>query len=375
MIAGTFTNVQAQTDSTPVTIGQRQSIHSAVLHENRPYRVYLPAGYHNNTYLPARYPVIYLLDGDENFHSLTGIQAFLSKGPYAQLPEMIVVGISNVNRTRDLTPTSAKVSMLNGRKAAFEGSGGGTAFTAFLEKELIPHIEATYRTNGYRVLIGHSFGGLTTVNTLLQRPDLFQAYIAIDPSLWWDNSRLLNSADSLLQARSFKGRNLYVSLAHKEVTPQDTTTDHPRAIRRFFEVLKRQQQSGLRFATAYFEDEDHGSVPLVSELQGLRFIFKGHQQQVKAVAKNPSLLTVSYQALSQQLGFELKVPEAVADWLGNYCVSNKDLSNAYLFYKMNADAWPQSAHALRALAGVLQQQGKTAAAAAYLQQAAKNKAE
>lgn len=85
---------------------------------------------------------------------------------------------------------------------------------AFIEKELIPYIDASYHTQPYRMLIGHSFGGLTVINTLIHHKDIFNSYISIDPSMWWDHERLLKESQAALKSVSFEGKSLYLGIAN-----------------------------------------------------------------------------------------------------------------------------------------------------------------
>ncbi len=182
----------AQNESTAITIGKRETIQSKLLNESRQFSVYLPQGYENVAARPEGYPVIYLLDGDDHFHSVTGVVQFL--GSYSRIiPEMIVVAIPNTDRTRDLTPT--RTEMMNGtRQDWLKTSGGNDTFLKFIQTELIPHIESTYRTKPFRIFIGHSFGGIAVINALYTMPETFNAYVSIDPSLWWDDKVLLKKA-------------------------------------------------------------------------------------------------------------------------------------------------------------------------------------
>ncbi|MBC9909937.1 alpha/beta hydrolase [Chitinophaga varians] len=333
-----------------VSIGKKYSLPSVILGEKRDYWIYLPPGYDDTTYAPARYPVVYLLDGDANFHSFTGIQEILAQGPYASIPQMIVVGILNTDRTRDLTPSPA------GRKAYYDpkatlyaNSGGNERFIAFLQKELRPHIDSAYRTSGYNILQGHSFGGLTAVNLLLHHTRLFNAYVVIDPSLWWDQQLMLRQADSILPRKDFTGTNIYVAMAHKVVVPQDTTTDHPMAIRAFSQQLQRRQPQGLRWQFHYYPEDDHGTVPLPAAFDALKFIFSGHQVHVKQAVQDPSLITKHYAELSARLGFTFKPTERYLDWLGSYCLRIGRTDQAAAIFRMAADLYPQSKHTMEQL--------------------------
>jgi hypothetical protein len=208
----------AQNNSSDIKIGQKHSLRSQVLNEERPYWVYLPASYDDKTYAPQRYCVLYLLDGDAHFHSASGVVQFMSAGINGnfQIPELIVVAIPNLSqdgRTRDLTPTASQLGPDGKETHFFANSGGGNNFLKFLREELFPRIESSYRTRPHRILVGHSFGGLLVLHALLDSPELFQAYIAIDPSLWWDNQVLVRRVESRSKDPSRRRGSVYISLA------------------------------------------------------------------------------------------------------------------------------------------------------------------
>ena len=171
------TMIQAQTGS-QIIIGKSDSVYSKILHENRKIWVHVP----NNdspdgVFVPEHYPVVYLLDGwEQNFSVLTSMIELLSGGGgNLAFPKMIVVGIPNTNRTRDLTPTHvAALPMMDSAEAST--SGGGEQFISFMQKELIPHIDSLYPTAPYRIFIGHSLGGLMTLYTVIHYTNLFNAY-------------------------------------------------------------------------------------------------------------------------------------------------------------------------------------------------------
>lgn len=199
----------------PIVIGHIDSIHSKILGEQRKIWVYVPNSDDSAVYAKQRYPVVYLLDGDAHFFSVAGmIRQLSSVNGNTICPQMIVVGIPNTDRTRDLTPTHLDAAPPFMDSAASKTSGGGEKFISFIEKELILHIDSLYPTEPYRMLIGHSFGGLTVTNTLIHRPRLFNAYVAIDPSMWWDHQKLLHEAKLALAGRDYRGESLYLGIAN-----------------------------------------------------------------------------------------------------------------------------------------------------------------
>ena len=175
-------------ERTPLSIGERINIESRTLRESRTLNVYLPNSYSKQP--DKRYPVIYLLDGsiDEDFIHISGLVQFGSFSWIKMLPESIVVGIGNVDRRRDYTyPTR-----IERQKKDFPTSGGSTKFADFIEKELQPFVRSNYRTSGGKeTLIGQSLGGLLATEILFKRPELFENYIIVSPSLWWDRESRL----------------------------------------------------------------------------------------------------------------------------------------------------------------------------------------
>lgn len=178
----TTLTANAQSDN-KITIGKVDSVYSNILGEQRKIWVYTPGITTGDNGKGKQYPVLYLLDGDGHFASVAGLVQQLSQvNGNMVLPEMIIVAIPNTDRTRDLTPTHV-VSDPPMMDSTFSShSGGGESFAAFIEKELMPHIDSLYPAAPYRLLVGHSFGGLTVMNMLTNHTKMFNAYIAIDPA-------------------------------------------------------------------------------------------------------------------------------------------------------------------------------------------------
>ncbi|MDY0780983.1 alpha/beta hydrolase-fold protein [Tenacibaculum sp. IB213877] len=327
-----------------INIGEKYKIFSKVLNEEREYWVYLPENYNDTIYAPEKYPVVYFLDGDRHFHSLTGVHDFLSKGPYASLPQMIFVGIlTTKNRSRDLTPTRVKESQTE-KNFLFKNSGGNDLFIKFLKNELIPQIKNNYRTSGYKTMIGHSFGGLTVLNTWLTQPTLFNSYIAIDPSIWWDNEYILKIADNKLKNPKLEKTTLYFTLAHEETTIDNTAIEHENAIKKFKDKLGS-LQSKINWKYQFLKEEDHGTISLPSEYYGLRFVYKGYQLPVKLVARQPSIMADQFQELSKRMNFNMKPAESRVDWIASYAFKNDQKEAAIKLLETNLSNYPYSENA------------------------------
>ena len=257
--------------SNVISIGQVETIHSRILDEDRTVWVHIPE---DNPPDSVKYPVLYLMDGSANFKSVVGLMHHLSTAQGNMIcPKMIIVAILNTQRTRDLSTTEMK--------SWDEKTGGGEAFTKFIAEELIPFIEQNYPATNQRTLVGHSLGGLMVINTLVKHGDLFEKYLAIDPSLWWDDQRSLHEYQHALARSNFKGRSLFIGIANTInmdtlVALQDTTqsTAHFRAINSFLATLRQSKTNGLDWQAKYYPDEHHGTVPLINEYDGFHFLYR-----------------------------------------------------------------------------------------------------
>ena len=341
------------------------TLFSKTLDEYREFWVKLPENYDFNN--NQEYPVVYLLDGISLQNSLETVYDNYW-GHY--LPSMILVGISNrTNRTRDLT--TSKVNMRRGSSFKKE-SGGAENFTEFMENELIPYIDNKYKSLGHRTLIGHSYAGLFTINMLINHKHIFQNYIAIDPSLDWDNQKLLKQAKEKLTSESYKGKSLFVSLAaeqlhiwDEEVTMDNIMNDSSeftlfaRSIIEFSNYTKSQKKSGLNFSWKVYNEDLHGTIPLPSIRDGLIFLFEWYQFKSPQKYNNPatpieelvSLLKKQEQIYSENFG----VPTApmISELLIGYGYMNMQMEQsekAFMFFQMNIKYNPKNPTAYEAMA-------------------------
>ncbi|MFZ1702871.1 MAG: alpha/beta hydrolase-fold protein [Saprospiraceae bacterium] len=155
-----------------------------------------------NVWSPPKYsthtdslPVLYMLDGgiEEDFPHIANTLAELIVAK--KIPPILLVGIQNTERRRDLTG----FTVVEKDKIVAPKFGGSTTFRAFISEELFAEVNSRYRTNKQKGIIGESFAGLFVVETLLLQPNLFDFYIAFDPSLWWNDKYLLKTANKLLE--------------------------------------------------------------------------------------------------------------------------------------------------------------------------------
>ncbi|MEL6821909.1 MAG: alpha/beta hydrolase-fold protein [Calditrichota bacterium] len=309
-----------------ITSGERITVTSNVLGEERSIWVSHPNGYAEGT---AKYPVLYLLDGPGHYQHTLGSLDFLSSRGNA--PEMIIVAIANTDRTRDLTP-EMKYDTTRTR------GGGAANFLKFINTELKPYIKKNYRTRDFDLLIGHSFGGLFAVNTLLTEPESFDAYIAISPSLWWDNQRLVVDAERELSRDLTQGKFLYMT----------TGNEGPRMLEPTQRVAKSLEIYGkgqVRWAFQYMPDEDHGSIPFKTTYDGLGMLFEGWRLP-REIVREGTLDQVDkhYKQLSKQFGYTIPTPEGVINGLGYRYIGSKEFKEAIRVLKRNVEKYPNSAN-------------------------------
>ncbi len=189
-----------------IKIGKVEQFYSNTLNENRSYSVYLPPSYQLDR--DQKFPVLYLLDGHYNFHYVTGLIELYS-GISEDIPELIVIGLAgNGTETyrNNCKPTAKDI----------EDSGNADDMIRCIETELIPAVNEKYKTNSFKILAGHSIGGLFTINMALNRPTLFNHYIAISPALQWGNEAMLKIADEKYTQNPSLKTSVYVSLGDEE---------------------------------------------------------------------------------------------------------------------------------------------------------------
>jgi len=214
-------------------------------------------------------------------------------------------------------------------------------FLAFIKNELIPQIDAKYRTSPYRIFVGHSLGGITVIDALYTIPETFNAYIAIDPSLWWDDKVLLKQAKEHVSKDNYQGKVLYLGQANT-MSPDDTTTNnHFNAMLQFNEVLNTYNTSGLRYAYKYYPNDDHGSVPIITEYDALRFIFDGYKLNLSQVMADPSVLPKHFKDVSARLGVPFQPSEAMLIQLAGFVVG-QDTTKAMAMYEIGTQFYPNS---------------------------------
>lgn len=232
---------------------------SQVMQETRRINVYLPPEY--AAVAPDRYTVVYMPDGglQEDFpHIANTIDTAVRAG---EMRPVILVGIENTERRRDMTgPTE----VASDRQIA-PRVGGSAAFRAFIADELMPDIDARYRTNGEAGIIGESAAGLFIVETFFLQPELFDTWIALSPSLWWNNHELVDKAAERLAARPDLVGTLYLSSAEE--------TDIVPYVARLGEILQESAPAGLAWYCEPRPDLLHSNIYRMLSPQVLRRMY------------------------------------------------------------------------------------------------------
>lgn len=244
---------------TDFSIGKAISIQSSTLGEKRELNVYLPSSYSSNT--SKRYPVIYLLDGskDEDFIHISGIVQFGSFEWINMNPECIVVGIGNVDRKRDFTyPSQNKLD-----QEEFPTSGQSERFIQFLANELQPFVDANFRTTSTKTIIGQSLGGLLATEILFAKPYMFDNYIIVSPSLWWDDERILKRQPEAVDSN----KSIYIAGGKEGETME-------RLAKELFRKLSDQKSQNMEMYYEFLEDKTHGDALHMAVYNAMDKIFR-----------------------------------------------------------------------------------------------------
>jgi predicted alpha/beta superfamily hydrolase len=320
-------NANAQLEGDKIYLGEFRTLQSEVLGEERIILVYTPAGYDRGQ---TKYPVLFLLDGPAHFHHVTGIIEFMSRNRL--IPQMIVVAIANTDRSRDLTPTQDKTRIGNTPTA-----GGADNFLAFLKDELIPFVDQNYRTQPYRILIGHSFGGLFAMYCLIAAPETFNSYIAISPTFWWDDHFLARKAKLEFKDRLEMNNLLYITLGNEGQQMID-------GAQRFATFLEDNAPAGLEWEYHFMENEDHSSIPHRSIYDGLEFLYR--PWKMDNILLNGELADVQahYDELSRRYGYKIVIEEVILNAMGYQALARAEYEKAIEIFKLAARLYPESAN-------------------------------
>jgi predicted alpha/beta superfamily hydrolase len=338
----------AQTSGSLIEIGKRYSIHSEILNEERYYSVCLPESYVTNP--NKKYIVAYVLDGERNkFIEFAGIAQSMNSAfnLKVQTPELIIVSIENTDRTRDFTPTHSLNYLDREDITAFESSGKADNFKMFIEKELIPEIDKSFRTIRKNMIVGHSLGGLFALHCFLESPELFSYYLLIDPSWFWDHNYIGKRAKEVLNKRTDLKARIYIALANN----LEDDKRHYQWGKEFYKLLEKNQSPGLETRFRYFEDEKHLTIPTPATYYGLKFIFEPYEINLNEICKDPNVIYAHEKRVSEKLGVEMKLDESFINVVGYVALYDRKLPEvAIAVFEINTRYYPESLNVWDSLA-------------------------
>jgi len=306
-----------------ISIATTHTIASKILKEDRKVLISLPVGYEKTT---SKYPVLVLTDGMQNIkHAIGSIELLTRTG---SIPPIIVVGIQSVNRTKDFSPTVSENS---------PGSGNGPKYLEFIEKEVLPFVDSNYRTHPFRVLEGHSLGGIFTAYALMEKPELFDAHIILSPSFWWNKEEFINKSGTFFKANQHLEKAMYFSIGEDE---SSSKWGMRKELSNFVDSLKANKPKNLRFKHTEFKNEGHMSSPLLGTYFGLKWVFSDMlytDEQVKNYTDEAFL--AHEQKMIDKYGSEAKKSAEYYVMLSNYVSSKKKYKSAITILKRGIDAY------------------------------------
>lgn len=308
--------------SQSIEIGKIYELRSERLNENRRIAVFVPEPSYGNK---EKYQVIYLLDGEWHFNFVASLVDKLSSS--GEIPRMIVVGIFNTNRSRDLTPA--------GKGDDTERHGGAKPFLDFLCDELQPWVQSQYEVHPYAILAGHSFGGLFTIYSLMEKPGAFQSYLALSPSLGRNDEQQLHVAEEFFASDAEMLESLYLAVGGEGGITYRSTA-------KFAQILENQSKMQFRFQYDHLEDESHGSITAQGFLSGLRFIFSNYNPERTGSSEDIFLVQEHYEKLSDQFGYPIEIPEEYFQELVQEQIGERELDYALFILEKYAKSYPES---------------------------------
>ena len=325
---------------------QSLQIKSEILNETRNISIYLPDDY---AYTKVKYPVLYLLDGEAHMQHASGAMDYLSIRGI--IPDIIIVAIHNIDRSRDFSPVHVE---------EIPTSGGAEKFLGFLSEELLPRMDERYRTAGFNILLGHSFGGTFIGYTLLAEPGLFKAYLAVSPYLMYADKLVVKQAAEKL--KPFKdARYFYMSVGNEE--PYFETLEE------YASIIRDQAGDLMEFKYVKMMDDDHGTTPYLTVFNGLRFIFSEWQLPPETLQADLDAIDAHYRKVSKKYGMPVATPEIVINAVGYRYLQAEEYEKAITTFKENVKRYPGSANVYDSLGEAYETKGDPEQAAENYQKA------
>jgi len=229
--------------------------------------------------------------------------------------------------------------------------GGGPNFKRFLAKELIPAIERDYRSDRYRVLMGHSLAGLFTLYALSDEPMLFRAWLVTSPTLDWDDGYALRTIKPDFGKAIKRPGFLYLARPDDSGKPLE-------AFDAIVAPVKRHAPAALRSHASAYPDEMHVTVPLLADIDVLRQLYAGYRLHPDQMQKGIAYSQTHFAAVSRKLGHEFPMPESVANELGYAALGEDHVVEAIALFERNTRNFPDSANAADSLSDAYAKVGR-----------------
>ncbi|WP_336665200.1 alpha/beta hydrolase-fold protein [Elizabethkingia meningoseptica] len=327
---GSFTNLYGQVEAIPLSDNKAIAIDSKVLKEQRSIWIHFPVSYNTSN---KRYPVLYLLDGEGHFKYVSELTDYLSGYDRNRAPEMIVVGIVNVSRSRDFTPGK-------GNNNASDTTGN-SKFFQFVQDELVPYIDQNYKTQPYRILSAHSLAGLFGLYAQARNPHLFRASVLISPVVLYGETRdILNQYQAALRKNKNISEKIFITLGDEDTRNTDALKN----------VLTSDASSGINWKFQKYNDENHFSVTYKSIFDGLKFIYSNwFIDNYNPTIQSYSELQSHFNKLTDEFGYKVVPPEELVNNLGYRQLRSGNTEEAIIFFKENIRNYPNSWNAYDSL--------------------------
>ncbi|WP_343687747.1 alpha/beta hydrolase-fold protein [Chryseobacterium gleum] len=337
-----YLSVFSQLEKIPAIQDTAFLIESEILNQPRSIWIHLPEGYSSS----QAYPVLYLLDGDAHFKYVSQMTDYLSDYDRNRIPKMIVVAILNINRGKDL---NIRHNVVNGKEvpSGISVADGAGRFLKFIDQELIPQINSRFKTQPYRILMGHSLAGefaLYAKNTL---PDLFQSTILISPAIHNENMVVMADFHKMLQRKNLKGK-MFVTLGDEDTQKVNLIT----------EQLKQFSPATFEWDFKFYKEENHFSVTYKSIFDGLKFIYKNwFFDNYSTVLMTPKEIHQHFDRLSKEFGYTVHPTE---DFVNNRAYGQLRAGNINIaldLFQQNVKDHPDSWNAYDSLAEAYMKKG------------------
>jgi predicted alpha/beta superfamily hydrolase len=354
IFASSETSFSQEINSISYSIGNYKTIFSIILNEKRTILVHLPDDYDISL---KKYPVLYILDSENTNRFTQIVSAITFYSGIRRLPKMIVVGILNTDRTRDLTPQKI---------VQRKNSGGGEAFLDFIISEVKPYIEKNYRTSIYDILSGGSLAGTFTLYALFNKPESFDAYIASRPALnstvnyTWDSNTYPNRASELLEDRPSLRKSLYIDYGRREDALHD-----PAVVHGLMNIFKSMAPKDFHWKVEGMDESGYRSSG--SFVNGMISIFEEWYYPADSLFTHGfSNFEIHINKLSKLFGYPVTVADLLGEddllMFGNWFLENDKVKESILLFKSAISAYPNAWNLYDSIAEAYMVEGQIEAA-------------